>query len=766
MKKENAQNMQSTHGVSSVNGTGGRHTRRSYAVHFSILAVLCMLLVVTMFFYSDSLENHLYADSVEKLGDISEQNVKVLNTTINGQIESLNEVAARIAVPTNWDIAYTIYTLNKVMENYPFKRMGIIFTDGSSYYTDGKTYNMSDSDMESMRTAFEGSPLITGPFEDPLGSGYIISLQVPVYKGNEINAVLAASYETDVLQEVLNVSFFGGQGYSYIVHANGNIVADSSFPTSFKDTRNIFDSINAADISNKAAADGMRKNMGFNENGYIMFRNKVNKYMYYSYVGINDWYLMSVIPSSVIDSTRRDIMIITYLLCAVIGGIFLVIVMFFTRLERGKRKELQDIIFVDPLTQGYSFQRFCKEARERLKADNRPAAVIGMDIEKFKIINEMFGYEEGDKVLRYVWSTISDWIQDGEIFCRRSADKFTVLAFFENDGELIKRLDSLASEIMSDRTERWNGFVLRLAIGIYRVTDRNLEIATMQNNASMARTAVKNSSGTQLIGFYDESYKTDILNNKLLEDRLIAALEKKEFEVFYQPKYSTGTKTLVGAEALIRWRNSDGTYIPPYKFIPAAEKNGFVVNLDKYVFKRVCDDQRERINAGKKLVPVSVNLSRQHMYTPRFIDDYRRIIERSGVPIEMIELEITESAMFENQGEFSDIIDRLHEVGFKILMDDFGTGYSSLMMLKAIPIDVMKLDKSFVDDYNDDKGEKIIACVTQLAKSLRIEVTAEGVETEEQYQFMKRLGCDAIQGYYFAKPMPREKFDALLTCIE
>ncbi len=733
-----------------------------YLVHFLVLAALCVLLVAAMFFYSDSLEENLYADSVAKLEEISEQNVKVLNTTIVSQINSMEEVAARIAVPTSWDIDYTIFTLSKVIENYPFKRMGIIFTDGSSYFTDGTSYTMSESDMKNMMPAFEGDALITGPYKDPLGQGEIISLQVPVYKGGEVNALLVSSYGTETLQEVLNVSFFGGQGYSYIVHSNGDIVADSSFPTSFKNTQNIFLSINNADASNAEAAETMRYNMQFGENGYIMFRNKVDKYMYYSDIGINDWYLMSVIPASVIDSTRNDIMITTYFLCGVIGGIFLVIVLFFTKLERNKRQELQEILYVDPVTKGYSFQRFCKEARIKLGSNGRPAAIVVLDIEKFKVINEMFGYDEGDKVLRYIWSIVQAWTEEGEIYCRRIADKFSILAFYDNEEDFLKRLDNLAANIMNDRTGRRNDFVLRPVIGVYRITDRELEIASMQNNASMARSAVKNGSGSGNIGFYDESYKTDIFNNKMLEDKMVTALEKKEFEVFYQPKYYTATKKLAGAEALIRWRNPDGTYTPPGAFIPAAEKNGFVVNLDKYVFKRVCDDQRERLDKGQRLVPVSVNLSRQHLYNPRFIDEYRRIVERSGIPIETIELEITESAMFENQGEFEAIIDKLHGIGFKILMDDFGTGYSSLMMLKSIPIDVMKLDKSFVDDYNDEKGEKIISCVTQLAGALNIEVTAEGVETEEQYQFMHRLGCDVIQGYYFAKPMPREKFDMLL----
>ncbi len=737
-------------------------TKNSFILRIFYVAVLCILLIAAMLFYSNTLKDNLYSDSVEKLSEISEQNVKVLNTQINGQLESMTEVAARIAVPTNWDIDYTMFTLNKVMNRYPFKRMGIIFSDGKAYISSGEEYTMSEHDMEYIDDSFNGEIIISNTTVDAFDGSKIISLQVPVYKDDEVAAVLTASYETEVLQEMLSVSFFGGQGYSYIVRANGNVIADSNFPTSFKNTENIFDSLSAADSSNAAAVEKMKYNMQFNEDGYIRFKNNVNFYMYYSSVGINDWYLLSVIPASVIDSTRSDIMFSTYLLCAAVGAIFIVVAIFFIRFERKKRRELQDILYVDPITNGYSFQRFCVEAKERLAQDDRPAAIIVLDIEKFKVINEMFGYDEGDKVLRYIWSLLQKWVREGEIYSRWIADRFNILAYYNSEEELLKRLNALAADIMNDRTERRQGFVIRPVIGVYRVIDRELDIQSMQNYASIAHSTIKGDASSGCVAFYNEEYRNTILNNKILEDQLVNAYEKKEFVVFYQPKYDAVTKKLVGAEALVRWKKPDGTYIPPFKFIPVAEKNGFIINLDQYVFKMVCEDQRRWLDEGKNIVPVSVNLSRQHLYTPKFIDDYSKIVEKSGVPIDKLELEITESAMYENQEEFLAIIDRLHGIGFRILMDDFGTGYSSLMMLKSIPIDVMKLDKSFVDDYNDEKGEKIISSVTQLAKSMQIEVTAEGVETEEQYEFMKNLGCDNIQGFYFAKPMPREDFDSLL----
>ena len=727
-----------------------------------ITVLLCVSLIGALLFYSDTLETNLYNDNLDKLNEISNRNVKVLTTQINGQTNAMTEVAARIAVPTDWNIDYTIYTLNKIMERYPFKRMGLVFPDGTAYLSSGEEYKISETDLSYISKVFEGENYISNTTTDAFDGSKIISLHVPVYKGEEIVAMLTASYETAVLQEMLNVSFFEGQGYSYIVRANGDIIADSTAETSFVNVKNIFTSMLDASPRNTAPVEQMKKDMSVGANGYISFANVSNYYMCYTSVGINEWYLLSVIPASVIDSSRRSIMLSTYLLCAVICIIFTIIIIIFTKRERRKKIELQKILYVDPITKGYSFQRFCIEAKERLHRNSRNAALIVLDIEKFKVINEIFGYDEGDRVLKYIWTLLQRWIKDDEIYSRWIADRFNILAFYDSEEELTARLNSLADDIMNDRTERRNGFILRPVIGVYRIIDRELDIQSMQNNASIAHSTIKGDSHGSCVAFYNEEYKENILNNKILEDQLVKAYDNKEFVVFYQPKYDAATQKLVGAEALVRWKQEDGSYIPPFRFIPAAEKNGFITRLDKYVFKQVCDDQKHWLDEGKEIVPISVNLSRQHLYNPKLVEEYQKIVVKSGVPIDKLELEITESAIFENHDEFLAIINKLHGVGFRILMDDFGTGYSSLMMLKSIPIDVMKLDKSFVDDYSDIKGEKIISSVTQLAKAMQIEVTAEGVETEEQYKFMRDLGCDMIQGYYFAKPMPVEEFDKLL----
>lgn len=284
----------------------------------------------------------------------------------------------------------------------------------------------------------------------------------------------------------------------------------------------------------------------------------------------------------------------------------------------------------------------------------------------------------------------------------------------------------------------------------------------MLNAASFARGSVKQGQHDKPYAFYTDAHRNKLLHDKRLADEIEMALKNNEFEPYFQPQYRTADKKIYGAEALMRWRKKDGTIVSPSGFIPLAEKNGFVSQLDENMFYMVCKRQRELLDSGIQPVPVSVNMSRQLLYDSMFIEKYIGVMQQFRLPTELIELEITETALFENQDKFLDIINRLHDYGFKILMDDFGTGYSSLMMLKSIPIDIMKLDKTFIDEYNSKTGLNIIKCVTNLANSLDIAVIAEGVELEEQYNLLKDLKCDIIQGFYFSRPIPFDKFKKLL----
>lgn len=439
----------------------------------------------------------------------------------------------------------------------------------------------------------------------------------------------------------------------------------------------------------------------------------------------------------------------------------LILVLALVSHEKRKNKKLKRELYEDKVTGGYSYPKFEIEVKKVLQSDSRKAAMIVMDIDQFRLMNEFFGVESGDVALRKLNEILGAWVQHGEVYCRKVADNFCVLAFYEHMEELIERVENLVDIVMKVEGVGRKGYVMRPCMGIYLIDDRDEDIDIMQNNAAVAHSMIKE-QGTNYYGIFDVKARDKALQDKILEGQIERAYRNKEFIVYYQPKFDAKTQKLNGAEALIRWVRPNGTVVSPSVFIPLAEKKGIVVRLDKCVFEMVCEHINDWKNKGLNMVPISVNLSREHLKDETFIDDYIRIREKYQIEDEFLELELTEGTLYDNLEQARPIVEKLHNKGVKILMDDFGTGYSSLMMLKSIPVDVMKLDKSFVEDYDDARGEEIIKCVVALAGTLQMDVTAEGVETKEQYEFLRDLGCDTIQGYYFSRPLPADEFEKLL----
>lgn len=431
------------------------------------------------------------------------------------------------------------------------------------------------------------------------------------------------------------------------------------------------------------------------------------------------------------------------------------------RIHTRNQKELMDIAYVDEVTGGYSFAKFFKEAELLLPETDKKTAIVSMDIDGFKYFNDMFGYGEGNDLLRYIWQEVKASLNEGEILAHGVADTFIFLLRLDTREELLWRINDLCLHLNNYITKSGQVYKLSLSMGIYEVDGETDDIVSMADRAYIARQTIKNKGDTAW-AFYDGAVRDKLLHEKEIESQMEKALAEGEFIAYYQPKYSTKEQKLIGAEALVRWRRSDGIIVPPYQFVPLFERNGFINKVDRYMFELVCRQQMRWLKQGLIPVPISVNMSRMCLYDPHIVDEYIGVLNGSGLSAAYIKLELTESAFFENISIMNNVIEALHKVGIKVLMDDFGTGYSSMMMLKNVAIDVLKLDKSFVDDIGDDRSEKIISNIIYLAHSLQIEVTAEGVETAAQFEFLKSVGCDYIQGYYFGKPQPAEDFAALL----
>ena len=414
----------------------------------------------------------------------------------------------------------------------------------------------------------------------------------------------------------------------------------------------------------------------------------------------------------------------------------------------------------DVLT-GYSnFSQFIDDAQSMLKYKEARYAIGYIDVSNFKSINDNYGRTQGDNVLKVVANKINDLVVPNGIFARRFADRFVFLIAYMDIKSLSYIVDTYLSEIDYDILGMDTSIRIKCNCGIYQVVDLNESIEEMIDKAAIATKLSKNSISSS-VTVLDNQVSNRIKRNQEITYKMTDAYNNKEFVVFIQPKVSMTNGKIVGGEALVRWKSPTEGMIPPFHFIPLFEQNGFVTKLDFYVLERVCEMIKDRIERGKKVIPISVNQSRLHVYDSLYINKLIKTFDKYGIDKSNIIFEVTESAFTENVQDMIELIHRMVQLGYKVSMDDFGCGYSSLNMLNQLPISELKLDKQFIDDESA-RSRYIIKSIVGLSHGLGMSIVCEGVETFEQVKFLQQIGCDVAQGYYYAKPMPMEEFEKML----
>ena len=410
----------------------------------------------------------------------------------------------------------------------------------------------------------------------------------------------------------------------------------------------------------------------------------------------------------------------------------------------------------DALTGIHNLIKFSIEAQEILiKNIDKTYAIIVFDIDKFRIINDLYGSEEGDRVLKFIGDILKDNISETYLYCRMYADNFAILMEYKNDTDFALLAITLSEEI----TKYPIGLELILSLGVCKVDDHDIAVTTLCDRASLAKKTVKGNV-VQLLAFYDEAMRERDIEDKVIENEMTLALENDEFTMYLQPKVSIESTEVVGAEALARWIHPLKGVITPARFIPLFEKNEFIVKLDYYIWEKAFSTISKWIDEGHKPVPISVNVSRLHLYNSNLVECFVKLAEKYQVPKNLIELELTETAFFDNLDVICRLVYDLKREGFVLSMDDFGSGYSSLNMLKDIPVDIIKFDSGFMSEVVEtERGKAVIQYTIAMARKLNIEVVAEGVETFEQAKFLYEAGCDTAQGYFYSKPLPIKKFE-------
>ena len=419
------------------------------------------------------------------------------------------------------------------------------------------------------------------------------------------------------------------------------------------------------------------------------------------------------------------------------------------------QRELQYYREYDLLTGVYNRSTFYQKVSALLQQDNEPRAIVCIDVERFKVVNDLYGTQEGDGLLQYLARSLQKEVfSENCVFARLSADVFAACVSSDLPPEAIE------GAVLAVFGNAPLEMEIVPAIGIYPISDRKLLVEKMCDRAILALGTIK---GNYLAhhAIYDDSLWNNMMQEQEIISRADGALQNNEFEVFMQPKCNMKTGKIVGAEALVRWHHPEKGIISPATFIPVFEKNGFIKKLDAFIWESVAQWLAQWMKEGYRPIPISVNVSRVDIIGMDIYGILQDILGKHRLPSSILELEITESAYTSRMEEIIMTVENLMRSGYTVLMDDFGSGYSSLNMLKDINIDVLKLDLRFLDS-TDQKSRDILESIVHMARWLNLRVIAEGVETKSQVDFLMDIGCDYGQGFYYYRPMPLSEFHQLL----
>ena len=414
-------------------------------------------------------------------------------------------------------------------------------------------------------------------------------------------------------------------------------------------------------------------------------------------------------------------------------------------------EEIYRVQLAQTVTNDRTPAMFIRAAHEVLRQNpDRKFALVQFDVAKFKMINEMYGEEVGDELLNFFIEVLQVLCNKDQLFARLTADVFMILLPYENRRDITDFVETVNKNLTG-----YKGIAYRLVFGVCYIGDPNGNLRKYGDRAALARQSIKGNALKQ-VAFFEEKMKDVLYTRKHLEDHMEDALRNREFVMYLQPKYNMVNEQIVGVEALVRWVKPDGTVIPPIDFVPAFENNGFITKMDAFIWEEACKLLCRWREEGKKLLPISVNMSRRHFQTMDYLPTLNALVDKYQIPKKYLEIEITETV--DEQESHSNIM-KLKEEGYTLLMDDFGSGYSSLNVLKDTQFDIIKIDRAFLQNFlGTDRGQKIVENVIKMTTAIGLPMVAEGVETKEQADSLMKYGCNVAQGFYYARPMTVEDF--------
>lgn len=736
------------------------------AVFVAISAIVCGAGAIYTTFVHAELKNE--TDSYIK--DIIAEETVNIDLMMQQNMEKVDMLSVSLSDYKSLDSVSLKKDLSNMAEKTEFSSFLLIDENGDVVVSsDSKTDGNNMKDRAYFKQAINGKSNISQTIRtnSEYGGISVNMFATPIYGSyNRINGVVVGVYENNLLSEMMTMNILGNKYNCYVFSNDGNFQVKPD-----DDVLNLGNNFFKDDKINSyleaESIEQIKQNLAMVESVNFADLNIDGKSMFMAYSNINmaDWCVSVVLPTSVSDARATNFVWMTLIFSAslvllvVLLATYIIIYQRKSKIAlREKTDEYRRLAFVDELT-GYStWNKFVMKSQQLFADRSVNYALVSFDIDKFRAVNDMFGHEQGNKILKLVADAVNRNITADETFSRINSDNFYMLLTYDKQDDIAEKVRNIIQDVQYQIVE----FKPILSFGIYCITDRRISVRKMGDRADLAKRTIKYGNDSNF-AFYYEALSDEVRHEKEIEDVMEVALESREFLVYYQPKIDLNNSSkIIGAEALVRWLRN-GKIVPPGEFIPLFEKNHFVIKIDMFVLEEVCKQQKYWLSMGYEPILISVNMSRVHLTNPAFARQLKEMCDKYEVPTSLIEIEITESVAFEDLHIIAQVFKELKDYGFKISIDDFGTGYSSLNMLKDLPVDILKIDREFLTDTtNNTRASNIIGHVIALALSLGIQTICEGIETEEQVNLLRNLGCDMAQGYYFARPMTLDKFQTML----
>lgn len=615
--------------------------------------------------------------------------------------------------------------------------------------------NMPEAVRKNIQTTMQGEEVISDTLISRVSGKPAFVFSVPVYAKGEIVGALFASDSVDAFSDELGVqNIFHGSGRMHLVNSEGEFMIRSEKAVVKEERLSVLEPpyMSAEEVRTVKNALEKMETVSFT----FTYENvKYNALL--KPVDINGWYLFCVNSLKNVNKNIYGLGYVTIGFFTVTVLLFFFVLVYGYKIVKRINWQLRIVAYYDQLTDIYNIGHFRDLVEEEVKKDGQYTIVV-LNICQFKFINEIFGKEQADRLLQFIGKRLNSVVNVDEYVCRERADFFYLFLRETEEWQIRKRIQRLNESIVDGDGMQYSKYRIQMRYGI-AIAAQEETLQEVMNHAMFALSRTKKNK--EYIWFFDrELHEQEVLDN-YIESHAQEALDNQEFELYLQPKKNLVDNSLAGAEALVRWRQSDGSVLFPGAFISLFEGNGFCAELDMYMFERVCCQLRLWIDAGYEPVPISINQSKITFYEENYEEKLCECLKRYEIDASWITLEILESMALENVEELNRRLEKLQKIGFRISLDDFGTGYSSLNVLGRLRINEVKLDRGFLMDVAGNVSSNMCVVmeeVIQLSRKLSISTVVEGIETEQNERLVRKLGGDIGQGYLYSKPVSAEVF--------